>query len=61
MPVIIRKEDEDRWLDNDKKDKEALLALLKPYSSDEMDYYAVSTMVNSPANNVPECIKPVHH
>jgi putative SOS response-associated peptidase YedK len=61
MPVIIRKKDEDLWLDGEEQDKNALLALLKPYSSDEMDYYAVSTMVNSPANNSPECIKPVHN
>ncbi len=60
MPVIIRKEDEDKWLDNGEQDKEALLALLKPYSSDDMEYYAVSKVVNSPANNSPECIKPVH-
>ncbi len=60
MPVIIRKEDEDKWLDNGEQNKNALLALLKPYSSDEMDYYAVSPMVNSPANNSPECINPVH-
>ena len=60
MPVIIRKEDEDKWLDNGVYDKEALLALLKPYTSDDIDYYAVSPMVNYPANNSPECIKPVH-
>ena len=57
MPVIIRKEDEDRWLDGEEKYSSTLQALLKPYPSDEMNCYAVSTMVNSPANNSPECIK----
>ena len=60
MPVIIKKEEEDMWLHNE-EDRNVLQALLKPYPSDEMDYYAVSTMVNSPANNSPECIKPLHN
>ena len=60
MPVIIRKEDVNNWLDGKEQEKEALLALLHPYPSADMDCYAVSTMVNSPTNNSSDCIKPVH-
>jgi len=58
MPVILHKEYEDQWLNPAQGTKE-LLSLLKPYPSNEMDYYPVSTLVNSPANNSPECIKPI--
>ena len=59
MPVIIKKADEDMWLEGEQQDKKNLLTLLKPYPSDEMDFYTVSTMVNSPSNNSPECINHV--
>jgi len=56
MPVIIQKKDEDLWLDPAEQDADTLLSFLKPYPSHNMDSYAVSPMVNSPANNSPECI-----
>jgi hypothetical protein len=37
----------------------ALLGLLTPYSSDEMEAYRVSTLVNSTANDLPECVNPL--
>jgi putative SOS response-associated peptidase YedK len=36
MPVILRREDEDRWMDPGLKDPEALRAMLQPYPSEEM-------------------------
>ena len=36
MPVIVKKELEDFWIDPDNNNKEGLLAILKPYSSEEM-------------------------
>jgi putative SOS response-associated peptidase YedK len=33
--------------------------LLKPYPADEMEAYAVSTLVNNVRNNRPECIERV--
>lgn len=59
MPVIIHKTDEDIWLDPSSQDKDNLMSLLKPYEAEEMDYYNVSTIVNSPAHNSPDCIKRV--
>jgi putative SOS response-associated peptidase YedK len=58
MPVILHQRDEAVWLDPELRDPGKLLPLLKPYPSDEMDMYEVSTIVNSPKNDVPDCIKP---
>ncbi len=56
MPVILRKEDEKKWLTDD--DPSALLMLLKPYQHENMDAYKISSLVNSPANDSEEIIKP---
>ncbi|RDV11902.1 SOS response-associated peptidase [Pontibacter diazotrophicus] len=55
MPVILSPEAEELWLD-EHESQEDLLSLLKPYAADEMKAYAVSGLVNSPHNNVPEVI-----
>ncbi len=58
MPVILSEKNEDIWLDQDMKDDNRLLPLLVPYPSDHMQAYEVSTLVNSPKNDSPECIEP---
>src|SRR4051794_30871015 len=42
MPVILRREDEDEWLNPANTEPEHLLPLLRPYPADEMDAYPVS-------------------
>ena len=59
MPVILPREAEEAWLDPDSEDVGALSELLLPYPSDQMNAHEVSTLVNSPRNNSPECIAPV--
>jgi putative SOS response-associated peptidase YedK len=59
MPVILRQKDENMWLDPELSDFDKLVPLLGPYPTDLMKAYEVSTMVNSPKNDVPECIKPI--
>jgi putative SOS response-associated peptidase YedK len=59
MPVIIKPDDRDRWLDPDEHDPEALIPLLAPYLSDEMEAWQVSRAVNSPGYDSPENIEPV--
>jgi len=59
MPAILIPEDESVWLDPKIDDAAVLLPLLKPYPSDAMEFYSVSKIVNSPANDVSECIMPV--
>jgi putative SOS response-associated peptidase YedK len=61
MPAILPREAEAAWLDPKVQDTETLLALLKPYPSEAMEYYPVDRLVNSPANDVPQCIIPVQH
>jgi putative SOS response-associated peptidase YedK len=56
MPVILRPEDYDLWLDVGMKGAE-LLNLLRPYSHEEMSAYAVSTLVNSPSHDEPRCVE----
>ena len=56
MPVILSKGEEDLWLAGGEND---LLALLKPYPSENMEAYEVSRIVNSPSNNSSDCIKPI--
>ncbi|MCZ6628615.1 MAG: SOS response-associated peptidase [SAR324 cluster bacterium] len=56
MPVIIAKEQIDRWLDPSVEGGDALGGLLKPYSDAEMAAHPVSTHVNRPANNDPQCM-----
>ena len=58
MPVILHEKDEGIWLDPQLSDTERLSKLLKPYPSDHMQAYKVSTLVNSPKNDKPECIEP---
>jgi putative SOS response-associated peptidase YedK len=58
MPVILRRDDENVWLDTD-ADPARLLALLTPYPADEMSAYRVSTWVNSPSNDAPQALEPL--
>ena len=58
MPVILHPENYGVWLDRGFEDKEALIDLLRPYPSDEMEAYAVSRRVNKPANNEPSVLEP---
>lgn len=56
MPVIIQKNQRDLWLDHSRYAPSKLLSLLEPYPSDEMEAFPVSTIVNSPSNDRPECV-----
>lgn len=59
MPVIIPKDQEDAWLATGAHDEKGLLALLKPYPSAEMEFYEVSSRVNSPRYNLPDAVQPL--
>ena len=60
MPVILPREWQDAWLDPKLEDADYLKSLLQPYPAEEMKMYEVSTIVNSPKNDVADCIKPVN-
>ena len=59
MPVILRRELEEFWLDRNVKDPAALGNVLNPYPTDAMAAYQVSSLVNSYANDGPGVIEPV--
>lgn len=58
MPVILRPDEFGLWLDRQVHDAERLTPLFTPYPADRLISYRVSTLVNSPANDSPECIEP---
>lgn len=56
MPVILKKEDEKKWLDK-YSSEEDLLKMLNTYPGDEMLSYTVSPLVNSVHNDSPAIIR----
>ena len=61
MPVILKPKAEEVWLDPEMQDPERLGEFLKPYPDGEMEFYPVSTVVNSPQNDVPQCVEKANH
>ncbi len=59
MAVILHPSDYKLWLSPDEMTPAELMPLLQPYSADSMEAYEVSKIVNSPSNDVPECIVPL--
>ncbi len=58
MPVILKSEDYDPWLDPKLHQSGPLYALLRPYASAEMIAYPVTPRVNSPTHDDARCIEP---
>lgn len=58
MPVILKRNDEDAWLDSTNEDLTSLTKLLKKYPANKMEAYEVSTYVNSAKNTGAQCIRP---
>lgn len=58
MPVILHPRDYDKWLDSAPQTPENLDHLLKPFPTEEMTAYPVSTMVNKVTNDRPELVVP---
>lgn len=59
MPVIIPPDAYDIWLDPVVQEPERLQPFLSPYPAAELTAYPVSTVVNNPRNEQPECIMEV--
>ncbi|MGB5339314.1 MAG: SOS response-associated peptidase family protein, partial [Gammaproteobacteria bacterium] len=57
-PVIIAPDDYAQWLDPELQEPASLSPLLRPWAGDAMEVYPVSTRVNSPKHNDPECMAP---
>jgi putative SOS response-associated peptidase YedK len=59
MPVILASQDYDRWLGPCVGEIGSLQALLKPYPAADMKIYPVSSLVNNPKHDSPECKQPI--
>lgn len=59
MPVILERAAYDLWLSPEEQLPDQLSVWLKPYPASQMTAYPVSTAVNNPRNDVPECIVPM--
>ena len=59
MPVILPPECCDEWLDASLADPESLKHLLVPFDAEAMKVCPVSSYVNRPTNEGPECIVPI--
>ena len=55
MPVILERDDYGLWLDPGFKDLSALAEMIRPFNAGLMKSYPVSTRVNAPRNDDPEC------
>jgi len=59
MPVILRQEDEIRWLSHDALTTEEMHRILAPYPAEGMEAYPVSERVNSTVADDRQVIEPV--
>ncbi len=59
MPVILDRDDHAYWLDPGNADRESLQLLLRPDDSAALEAYPISTLVNSPRNESPDCVRPL--
>jgi putative SOS response-associated peptidase YedK len=57
MPVMLRPEQYEIWLDQG-ADPETLKSLLQPYDGADLQAYVVSNLVNKVENDGPECVAP---
>ena len=57
MPVILPPDAHDAWLDPAVEEPRRLSPLLRPYPTDEMTAYPVSSHVNSPTHEDPRCVE----
>ncbi len=61
MPVILRPENYDLWLDPGFKDVKALAEVLVPFDSAQMRRFPESTRINTVTNDDPDCVVPSHN
>jgi len=59
MPVILHRGDYERWLTAQPDAAAGLRDLLRPFPTDAMEAWPVSSLVNSPRNDGPECMEQV--
>jgi putative SOS response-associated peptidase YedK len=58
MPVILPRDRLAQWLSPEPKEASDLAPLLCAWTGEDLEAHPVSTLVNSPANDRPECVEP---
>lgn len=56
MPVILRENDQELWLDADRHEPKRLKPLLVPYAEEKMATHSVSPLVNSVLHDSEDCL-----
>jgi putative SOS response-associated peptidase YedK len=59
MPVILDPDHYKIWLSEEYVPERALMHCLKPYSTQKMEVYRISALVNNPRNDSAECTWPI--
>ena len=59
MPVILDTKDYAAWLDPAFQHVDILNALLRPFPAKHMTAFPVSTLVNNPRHDAPQCLEPI--
>ena len=59
MPVILREEDEDLWLDSGDIEENELKRLFAPFDPDKLEAYEVPRLVRNPSVETPDLIQRV--
>lgn len=59
MPVILHRDDEERWLDCSATSFDNVQTLLKPFPANLMAAHEVSKRINNPKYDAPDCVAPV--
>jgi len=59
MPVILNEEESKIWLNPQITDKQVLKAVLKPYESDELELFQVSSKVNNVSYDEIDCLEQI--
>lgn len=57
MPVILRQDQEQAWLNPSVEKPAELQEMLTPYPDNQLEFYRVSQKVNSPKNNSPDLLR----
>ena len=60
MPAILKPDIYRIWLNPLPESANNLMKCIKPFPHDELEAFEISKLVNSPQNDSPEIIKPVH-
>jgi putative SOS response-associated peptidase YedK len=59
MPMVVRRDRWDAWLDPGRTDPDHVRGLLVPAMAGTMEAYPVSTLVSNVRNNGPQLIQPL--